>query len=132
MFINTLEGSVVGHGAVGKRKPLSVSDALLGILTAHHLSGEKELLNLLLGQGRLVRSNGEESASQIHHRDKNQTPAQIRWIHGRSSTELVGLYSFAPQWTTTTLAMSPIHAHQRALGMASVYILQELRGLGGG
>src|SRR5260370_24889906 len=97
VFIHRLERGVVGHGAVRKRKPHGVSDAFLGLLTAHHLGGEKELLNLFLSQGWPVRSNPEESPSHTHHpRNHHPPPPHMKWIHGRSSTERLELYSFAP------------------------------------
>ena len=53
----------MGYSAVRERKPPGVGDTLLGLHTFHHLGGEKELLDLLLGEGWLVRRNDEESAS---------------------------------------------------------------------
>ena len=39
----------------------------VGLLTFHHLGSEKELLDLVLGQGWLVRGNHKEPASQTRH-----------------------------------------------------------------
>src|SRR5690349_1664577 len=63
VFINLLERSVVGHGSVTQGKPHGVGDALLRPLTAHHLGGKKELLNLVLAEGWLVggKHNGPAS-----------------------------------------------------------------------
>jgi hypothetical protein len=66
VFIDRLEGRVVGYGAVGKRNPLGVRDTFLGSLTMDHLSVEKKLLDLVPGWGLFVCGNREELPTQTY------------------------------------------------------------------
>src|SRR6516164_8099285 len=93
VFINGLKVGVVRKRAVAERKPPRVRDTFRGRPTVRHLGGEKELLSLLLAQGWLVRSNGEERASQPQQRGKyHLAPAQTKGIHRRHSSKLRRLY----------------------------------------
>jgi hypothetical protein len=58
----------MGQCAVAQRKPPGVGDAFLGLLTLHHLGGEKELL---LGQGWLIGRSDKACAGQTNDRAKN-------------------------------------------------------------
>jgi hypothetical protein len=75
--------------------------AFRGLVTAYDFSVEKELLDLVLGQGWLVGGKHGEPATHKHYGDKNQSaPFYMECVHGRSSTERLELYSFT-LWPTT-------------------------------
>ena len=54
VFLNRLERRVVCHRAIGERQPPGVGDTFIGPLTLHYLGGQKEILDLFFGEGRLI------------------------------------------------------------------------------
>ena len=54
VFVDRLEGGIVGDRAIAQRESLRVGYAFLRAVAADNLGGEQELLDLLFGKGRRV------------------------------------------------------------------------------